>query len=190
MFLSAVPSANSPRSCRRPLQHPRSLRSMFHNQRCLELTWTISRGWKAFRLDEGGAARQPDYFRSCLVRRNFMLRGYACVVFLCACHSHSLPASKSDSAVVPISSLDTGGSSDAAGDGGTGRGEVCNDGTGAMDCCPAGTVSGGDCPVDNLTCYSQCAFPTNTSTQGTRTGFYCSSGTWLAGHGLFPCARQ
>jgi hypothetical protein len=62
-------------------------------------------------------------------------------------------------------------------DGGT---VACNDGTGGTDCCPDGVKSGAACTEPDLRCWSRCS-------QGYRMQYACSGGTWLAGHGLFPC---
>ena len=77
-----------------------------------------------------------------------------------------------------------------SGDGVSATTEACNDGTGAADCCPSSTIVGGSCSSGISTCYSRCAFAEDSSRQGSRGEFSCPSGTWLAGHGLFPCMRQ
>jgi hypothetical protein len=75
-------------------------------------------------------------------------------------------------------------------DGGAATGEACNDGTGAWDCCPAGAVGGESCAGASSTCSTRCSFADDAATQGTRSYLYCSGGTWLSGHGLFPCSRR
>ena len=64
--------------------------------------------------------------------------------------------------------------------------QACNDGTGAMDCCPAGAADGLACevPADPsavVECFTQC------SPSGWRSTLSCTTGTWIGGHGLFPC---
>jgi hypothetical protein len=56
---------------------------------------------------------------------------------------------------------------------------ACNDGTGSVDCCPPGTASGVAC-VQSVQCWTQC-------NRGLHSQFYCGGGTWIAGHGAFPC---
>src|SRR4051812_41074969 len=57
----------------------------------------------------------------------------------------------------------------------------CGDGTGNTDCCASTVASGGSCSSDGLECWTKC-------NAGLHGHFVCGSdGTWLAGHGLFPC---
>jgi hypothetical protein len=67
--------------------------------------------------------------------------------------------------------------------------QTCNDGTGATDCCPSDAASGGAC-APGITCWTQCTFGTSDTGQGWRGSMSCTSGRWIAGHGLFPCYRS
>jgi hypothetical protein len=109
------------------------------------------------------------------VRRTLSMFGCLCLALWCACHSGASPTDVSPS---------------GAGDDVAATRVACDDGTGATDCCPNGTVAGGNCSAGNSICYSRCVFADDASTQGTRNEFSCPGGTWLAGHGLFPCMRQ
>ena len=79
---------------------------------------------------------------------------------------------------------DAGASGDAAS-----ATQPCNDGTGATDCCPSDAAPGGAC-VPEITCWTQCTFRTPGMGQGWRSSMACTSGQWIAGHGLFPCYRS
>lgn len=46
--------------------------------------------------------------------------------------------------------------------------------------CPASAAGNAPCDGSIAQCWTQC-------TQGFREQFVCSGGTWIAGHGLFPC---
>jgi hypothetical protein len=75
------------------------------------------------------------------------------------------------------------GTDASAGGGSSSAGLVaCDDGTGNTDCCPPSALEGGPCDVNTPRC----------SRGGCHSGFssylYCGSGTWNAGHGLFPCS--
>lgn len=72
--------------------------------------------------------------------------------------------------------------SPVAGDAGTLM--ACDDGTAEQDCCPGSVASGVACAAAGpVQCWTRC-------TSGYRGQFVCSDGTWLAGHGLFPCAAD
>jgi hypothetical protein len=60
--------------------------------------------------------------------------------------------------------------------------QACNDGTGKMNCCPESAESGKSCS-EPVQCWTPC-------TSGWQSQFVCSGGTWVAGHGLFPCGRD
>src|SRR5262245_25413773 len=87
--------------------------------------------------------------------------------------------------VVLSSSLNGCGGATTAGGAQVGNGvadaglSACNDGTGGNDCCPDGAMSGAQCNSDSR-CWTRCS-------NGFRGEMSCSGGTWIAGHGLFPC---
>jgi hypothetical protein len=108
-----------------------------------------------------------------------VMRSGLCLVLLQACYRVDSPGSVGDSQADASTS-----------DGDRSAGEPCNDGTGATSCCPPDVVAGGTCSYEYPSCYTRCSFAANSGTQGTRVGFYCVGGMWVAGHGLFPCARQ
>ena len=78
-------------------------------------------------------------------------------------------------------SAETASPSDAAGQpDAAGILVACNDGTGLLDCCSSAVVESASCSAEGVECWTQCS-------QGLRGHHVCSGGTWLAGHGLFPC---
>jgi hypothetical protein len=60
---------------------------------------------------------------------------------------------------------------------------ACNDGTGKGDCCSSAVAINGSCSPPGLTCSTTCL-------DGWRGEVYCSGGTWLEGHRLFPCGTD
>jgi hypothetical protein len=77
----------------------------------------------------------------------------------------------------PCGSTGAGGATGSGGTTGTaGAGTMGGD-------CPAGVQGNASCDGRIEQCWTQC-------TQGFRGQFVCSDGTWLAGHGLFPCGAD
>jgi hypothetical protein len=59
----------------------------------------------------------------------------------------------------------------------------CDDGTGRKDCCPVTLASGEACDFGPDTCWTKC-------NRGFTSQASCSGGTWILGHGLFPCGSD
>lgn len=83
-------------------------------------------------------------------------------------------------------SCGTGGTGGSTGSGGAsgsgGNTSVGGSGTTGGDC-PAGVQGNAPCDGRIEQCWTQC-------NSGSRGQFVCSGGTWLAGHGLFPCGSD
>jgi hypothetical protein len=87
--------------------------------------------------------------------------------------------------------LDAGASfADTAAETASSGAQPCDDGTGATDCCPVGAKDLTACANPGLSCWTRCRFASPDSGQGVRSQLECISGSWLAGHGLFPCRRD
>jgi hypothetical protein len=126
---------------------------------------------------------------------------WACVVAF-GCASNTAPISPTgsvareagaseDAALGEDAPLDEAPSNtDLSGDEAPLGAEPCIDGTGATDCCPMGAKGNGVCEYPGLHCWTRCAFSSADAPQGMRAALGCSSGTWVAGHGLFPCQRE
>jgi hypothetical protein len=125
-----------------------------------------------------------------VVQANSVFAGLSCLI-LVACGGPSSHEASRDASSERGSTFDASRDvSSANRDDGAAPYRPCNDGTGAQDCCPSGTAAGEVCAEDAAMCYSRCVFPDDAATQGTRSTFSCLQGTWLAGHGLFPCSRK